>query len=72
MWRSMLAEQVSMQIAKSGKLGLARRLFATHELGARGGAAHPGEAAQMSANILSAPAGAELDGAVLFAGRKRT
>ena len=32
MWRSMLAEQVSLQIAKSGKLGLARRLFATHEL----------------------------------------
>jgi peptidoglycan hydrolase FlgJ len=78
-WRSMLAEQVSLQIAKSGKLGLARRLFATHELGARGGSAHPGEAAraageaaQMSANILSAPAGVELDGAVVFAGRKRT
>ena len=33
MWRSMLAEQVSTQIAKSGKLGLARRLFATHEVG---------------------------------------
>src|SRR3984957_384379 len=32
MWRSMLAEQVSTQIAKSGKLGLARRLFATHEV----------------------------------------
>jgi peptidoglycan hydrolase FlgJ len=80
MWRSMLAEQVSLQIAKSGKLGLARRLFATHELSARSGSAHPGEAAraageaaQMSANILSAPPGAELgDGAVLFAGRKRT
>ena len=80
MWRSMLAEQVSLQIAKSGKLGLARRLFATHELTPRGRAAHPGEAAkaagdaaQMSANILSAPAGAELgNGAVLFAGRKRT
>jgi hypothetical protein len=80
MWRSMLAEQVSLQIAKSGKLGLARRLFATHELSARGGPAHPGEAAraagdtaQMSANILSAPVGAELGGgAVLFAGRKRT
>src|SRR5271168_3616018 len=79
-WRSMLAEQMSLQIAKSGKLGLARRLFATHELSARGESAHPGEvaraagdAAQMSANILSAPAGAELDnGAVLFAGRKRT
>ena len=80
MWRSMLAEQVSLQIAKSGKLGLARRLFATHELTPRGGSAHPGEAAkaagdaaQMSANILSAPVGAEFDnGAVLFAGRKRT
>jgi peptidoglycan hydrolase FlgJ len=79
MWRSMLAEQVSMQIAKSGKLGLARRLFASHEFAPR--AAHAGEtakaggesAAQMSANILSAPAAAEPEnGAVLFAGRKRT
>jgi hypothetical protein len=79
MWRSMLAEQVSMQIAKSGKLGLARRLFATHELTAR--SARVGDAAkaiadpatQTSANILSAPATAELDkGGVLFAGRNRT
>ena len=79
MWRSMLAEQVSTQIAKSGKLGLARRLFATHEVGS-----HPGRigeaaktvgesAAQMSANILSAPAAAEPEnGAVLFPGRKPT
>jgi Rod binding domain-containing protein len=79
MWRSMLAEQVSTQIAKSGKLGLARRLFATHEV-----ASHPGRigeaaktvgqsAAQMSANVLSAPAAAEPEnGAVLFAGRKPT
>ena len=77
MWRSMLVEQVSTQIAKSGKLGLARRLFATHEV-----ASYPGRigeaaktvgaaAAQMSANILSAPAAAEPEnGAVLFAGRK--
>ena len=80
MWRSMLAEQVSLQIAKSGKLGLARRLFATHELAPADRSAHPGEAAkaageaaQMSANILSVPAGAELDnGAALFAGRTRT
>jgi peptidoglycan hydrolase FlgJ len=79
MWRSMLAEQVSTQIAKSGKLGLAKRLFATHEVGL-----HPGRvgeaaknlgapAAQMSANILSAPAAAEPgNGAVLFASRKPT
>jgi peptidoglycan hydrolase FlgJ len=79
MWRSMLAEQVSTQIAKSGKLGFARRLFATHDVGL-----HPGRvgeaaktvgesAAQMSANILSAPTGAEPEkGAVLFPGRKQT
>lgn len=79
MWRSMLAEQVSMQIAKFGKLGLARRLFATHEFAPHSGrvgeaAKAIGEpAAQMSANILSAPAAAEPEnGAVLFAGRKRT
>jgi flagellar protein FlgJ len=79
MWRSMLAEQVSTQIAKSGKLGLARRLFATHEVGLHsrrvGEAAKTvGEpAAQMSANILSAPAAADPEnGAVLFAGRKQT
>jgi Rod binding domain-containing protein len=79
MWRSMLAEQVSMQIAKSGKLGLARRLFYTHEFETR--SARLGEtakaasdsAAQMSANILSVPAAADLDNnAVLFAGRKGT
>jgi hypothetical protein len=67
-----------MQIAKSGKLGLARRLFSTHEFVPRsarvGEAAQTasGAAAQMSANILSAPAGAELGNrAVLSAGRKR-
>jgi peptidoglycan hydrolase FlgJ len=79
MWRSMLAEQVSTQIAKSGKLGLARRLFATHEVAPHSGRAGEaaktvGEpAAQMSANILSTPAAAEREnGAVLFAGQKRT
>ena len=78
MWRSMLAEQVSMQIAKSGKLGLARRLFANHEVAMRSGrigeaAKAVGEsAAQMSANILSASAAADPEnGAVLFAGRRR-
>ncbi|HEY1864817.1 MAG TPA: rod-binding protein [Roseiarcus sp.] len=79
MWRSMLAEQVSTQIAKSGKLGLARRLFAVHEVGPH--SARVGDAAksagassaQMSANILSNPAAADPEnGAVLFAGSKRT
>jgi peptidoglycan hydrolase FlgJ len=78
MWRSMLADQVSTQIAKSGKLGLARRLFATHEVGLHsariGEAAKTGQpAAQMSANILSAPVAADPEnGAVLFVGRKKT
>ena len=63
MWRSMLSEQVSQQIAKSGALGLSRRLFATHDLvPARHGEATTAaaEAAQMSANILSAPSAATL------------
>src|SRR6202020_3652029 len=73
MWRSMLAEQVSTQIAKSGKLGLARRLFATHEVGLHSG--RVGEAgktvgqpaAEMSANILSASAAADPEnGAGMF------
>ena len=78
MWRSMLADQVSTQIAKSGKLGLARRLFATHEVGLHsarlGEAKAVGQPAdQMSANILSAPVAADPEnGAVLFAGRKPT
>jgi peptidoglycan hydrolase FlgJ len=79
MWRSMLAEQVSNQIAKSGKLGLARRLFATHEVASHTGRigeaakAIGASAAQMSANVLSEPAAAEPEnGAVLFAGRKPT
>src|SRR5579871_4285537 len=65
MWRSMLSEQVSRQIAKSGTLGLSRRLFATHEL--------PRASAEMSANALSAPESAEISkGAILFSGAKRT
>jgi flagellar protein FlgJ len=65
MWRSMLSEQVSRQIAKSGALGLSRRLFATHDL--------PRVAAQMSANALSAPDAVDISkGAILFAGAKRS
>ena len=75
MWRSMLSEQVSRQIAKSGALGLSRRLFATHELAPHERAAHAAthpDAAEMSANILSTPSAAEVvGGAVLFAGRRR-
>jgi Rod binding domain-containing protein len=78
MWKTMLAEQVSMQVARSGALGLAKRLLATHEFAPHGGGLRQGEtklgtdAAQMSENVLSAPASADFDnGAILFAGRRR-
>ncbi len=74
MWRSMLSEQISRQIAKSGALGLSRRLFATHELaphGARGPGVHATDPAEMSANILSAPSTSDVvNDAILSAGRK--
>jgi Rod binding domain-containing protein len=81
MWKSMLADQVSRQIAKSDSLGIAKRLFATHPLAASDGlekvkrddAASAASTAQMSANSLAAPSGAEIDdGAVLFASEKRS
>ena len=78
-WRSMLSEQISRQIAKSGALGLSRRLFATHDFtagerrtGATTGAATGANAVEASANILSAPAGADIvGGAILSAARRR-
>lgn len=74
-WRSMLGDQIAHQIAKSGELGIAKRLFATHPLARENGGAHaslvaPGGAAnvaQASANPLSLPSGADYsDGAFLF------
>lgn len=82
MWKSMLADQVSRQIAKTDALGIAKRLFATHPLGEasaaletarRADAATSAATAQMSANSLALPSGVEVDGgAVLFAGEKRS
>ena len=79
MWRSMLAEKVADQVAKSGALGIARHLFD----GGHGAAAEAltrasrsnnqvhGEVTLMSRNDLSLPAGADVaNGAVLFAGGK--
>ena len=80
MWKSMLADQVSRQIAKSGTLGIAKRLFEVHPLSAaaslerasRLDVADAHNVAQMSANALSLPSGvAHADGAFLFADRKR-
>ena len=75
MWRSMLAERVADQIAASGRLGIASRLFANHPLSASAELTAPQKAgepaaktAQASANALSAPSAAEIEqGAVLFA-----
>ena len=81
MWKSMLADQISRQIAKSGSLGIAKRLFAAHPLSAseslerasRLDAADAHDVTQMSANALSLPSGvAHSDGAFLFADRKRS
>ena len=81
MWKSMLADQVSRQMAKSDALGIAKRLFASHPLAAsdalekakRADAASAETTAQMSANSLALPIGAEVDsGAVLFASEKRS
>jgi hypothetical protein len=81
MWKSMLADQVARQIAKSGSLGIARRLFAAHPLSAseslerasRLDTPDAHEAAQMSANALALPSGvAHSDGAFLFADHKRS
>ena len=81
MWKSMLADQVARQIAKSGSLGIARRLFQAHPLSAsellerpsRLDAMDARDAAQMSANALSLPSGsAYADGAFLFPDHKRS
>jgi len=75
MWRSMFSEQIAGQLARSGALGLSRKLFATHDIAAheakRGGEAGAATTAAMSANILSAPNAALIDnGAVLFSRRR--
>jgi hypothetical protein len=81
MWKSMLADQVSRQIAKSDVLGIAKRLFSTHPLGAdakleqprRADAAGAADVSQTSANSLSLPLSADLAGdAVLFAKGNRS
>jgi flagellar protein FlgJ len=76
-WRSMLGDQIAHQIAKSGELGIAKRLFATHALPHQGEKTHASvigpAATQTSSNLLSLPMGAEYSsGAFLFRDRKRS
>jgi Rod binding domain-containing protein len=79
MWRSMLAERVADQMAASGRLGIASRLFAGKPLASSAQLLSPekmrglgqAQAAQTSANALSSPSGAEIvNGGFLFAGAK--
>ena len=78
MWRSMLSEQIARELAKSGALGLSRKLFATHDIvpheaAPRSEAPGAAPAAAMSANILSAPSAALIEnGAALFSARPRS
>jgi Rod binding domain-containing protein len=78
MWRSMLAEKVADQIARSGRLGIASHLFAGRSTGAGAQLLAPAKSqapgaqttSQTSANPLSAPSGADIEnGAELFARR---
>ncbi len=66
MWRSMLAERVADQIAASGRLGIADKLFAGRPLSQRAGlmspeqmrGLRPHDVTLTSANPLSTPGGA--------------
>jgi Rod binding domain-containing protein len=79
MWRSMLAERVADQMAASGRLGIASRLFAGKPLASTAALLSPermrgltnADATQSSANALSSPSGAEIiNGGFLFSGAK--
>ena len=80
MWKSMLADQVSRQLASSGALPISKRLFATHPLASMkgedvlaDGSSRAPATTQMSANAISLPVGADLtNSAVLFANRSKS
>ena len=80
MWRSLLSEKVSDQIAKSGVLGLSRRLFAGHAGGAAAALGHAANAGAsqhagdvvMSSNNLSLPANANVTSGGLNFGRSKS
>ncbi len=80
-WKSMLSDQIAHQLAKSGSLGIARHLFATHPLNEAAGptalrAAADREfhdAEQTSGLPLSTPTSLSLGlGATAPAGRRRS
>jgi flagellar protein FlgJ len=79
-WKSMLSDQIAHQIAKSGQLGIAKRLFATHPLPTHSHQGHGSlvtqggmaDATQSSANPLSMPSSAEDLGGAFSMPRHKT
>ena len=80
MWRSMLAERVADQMAASGRIGIASRLFANKPLSSseqllspdKGRGLAQAHVTETSANALSAASGAKIEqGGVLFARTSR-
>ena len=76
MWRSMLAERVADQMAASGRIGIASRLFANKPLSSSAQLLAPDKGrgltqtnvTETSANALSSASGARIEqGGVLFA-----
>jgi peptidoglycan hydrolase FlgJ len=57
-WKSMLADQIARQIAKSGAFGISKRLFSTHPLPSH---AHPAVAASALTDAAMRGAGESLD-----------
>lgn len=81
MWRSMLAERVADQIAASGRLGIASRLFAGKPLSSSAELLSPerlrglgqAQSTQTSPNALSVPSGGDVENyGVLFAETKQS
>lgn len=80
MWRSLLSEKVSDEIAKSGVLGLSRRLFAGKSTGVGAALTHAVSAQRvghvgdvvMSGNNLSLPSTADGSGGGLLFGRSKS
>ena len=48
-WKSMLAQQIGTELARSGGIGIATQLAATHPAGSRESASVPGEAVSNAA-----------------------
>jgi flagellar protein FlgJ len=55
MWRSVLAEQIGAQIARSGGVGIAARLFKSHPIGAGASVSHDALAVSLNSHSALKP-----------------